>query len=517
MGDAAGKQADRLQLLGLDQLFLHFFALGDVDHHPLEEIDQPFVIAFDHRALIHPADLAVPGDDPVFQVEMGSAAGRIRAGFLGYPLQVFRQDYGCIGERAGEELFPVVAELAHVPGYHLHRPSRSRPPAEEDHRTVFHHQIAQAQGVFHPLALGYVPGKGAVAPLSLGFHEIVADFHREDHAVFPPVAGFQDRGSPVPQFEMLSGQNPFISLPVGVDVGNGHGQQLLPRIAQAATGRVVHRGDFAPPVDPEAGVEVVIKGELDQPQFALHSLALADVPPFRYQQSDCAVLVRDWLDGEIHMAQAAVDAGVGQLELYGFAVGCLRDSPAQCFPLFRGAAPAVCLPEWRSSVLRLCHAPVVVGGFIGLPHSPLPGEEGDELVGLVENGVVFPLTSPEFLLGPLLPQRAFPQVGDEAGQGLVVFQNVIDLLTAEAWDAIERRKVGVMVETERFRLPDEKNPVRDIVFVKKLPQEQGCQMVPRDDDRDADVPEAVLASVVAGLSLNEMGFDEVVAFPASFP
>ena len=108
-------------------------------------------------------------------------------------------------------------------------------------------------------------------------------------------------------------------------------------------------------------------------------------------------------------------------------------------------------------------------GFVRLQQPAVDGQQTEELVGLVKDGVKLSLTFTDYLVRFDFQERMLCKVSDKTHQRLVIFKYVIDLFAAEDRHPIERRKIVINIKTEFVRKLNEELPVRGISFIKKLP------------------------------------------------
>jgi hypothetical protein len=120
----------------------------------------------------------------------------------------------------------------------------------------------------------------------------------------------------------------------------------------------------------------------------------------------------------------------------------------------------------------------------------LVGEDREELV-------LAPVRLPERLLVASVGERALRELRHEPREGHVVRDDVLDRRAAEHRDAIERREVLPLVEPELPRQPDEEGAVRGLALVEELAEEERRDVAALDEDRHADVAQAVPARVLA--------------------
>src|SRR5262245_263891 len=109
MGDTAGELAHRLHLLGLQQLALALFAVGDVDDRAVADL-APGLIGIDLDDLAHPDDAAIGAQQAVFH----AAVAEIIAGILhpgAHALAVVGVDHGHGQRRIGPLLRRVTEQL----------------------------------------------------------------------------------------------------------------------------------------------------------------------------------------------------------------------------------------------------------------------------------------------------------------------------------------------------------------------------------------------------------------------
>ena len=198
---------------------------------------------------------------------------------------------------------------------------------------------------------------------------------------------------------------------------------LLPGVAGEFAEGPVHLDDQALRVGDEDAVVAVLEHAQSQPVLLLPFLAVGDVPPLGQQLQGLARLVLHRLEDEIHVAQAAVPAHVGDLETLGLAARRHPlDGLAQAL-LHQGLMhPPGRFPEQLAQHLGGLAADQVQGRLVGLQQAPLEVQDADELAGLVEDGAQ--------------AQAAFPELGADR---LAFLQHVVQVFAFQLADDVVLR------------------------------------------------------------------------------